>query len=860
MAEQEGGEKIILINIEDEMKTAYIDYSMSVIVSRALPDVRDGMKPVHRRVLFGMYEMGVMSNRPYKKSARIVGDVMGKYHPHGDASVYDTMVRMAQDWSLRYPLVDGQGNYGSIDGDPPAAMRYTEARLRKIAEDTLADIDKDTVDFRPNFDDSLEEPTVLPTRIPNLLINGASGIAVGMATNMAPHNLTEVIEGIAAYIDNRDITVEELMQYVKAPDFPTGGTIYGYEGVKSAFETGRGRVVLRAKTKIEQFENGRERIIVHEIPYQVNKAEMIKKTAALINEKKIEGITDIRDESDREGYRVVYELRRDAITNVVLNNLYKHTELQTSFSVNNIALVDGRPVVLNLKDLIVNFVKHRHDVVVRRTKYELDQAEKRAHVLEGYLIALDHLDEVIKLIRNSNTPEIAKDGLMESFQLSEIQAKAVLALRLSTLTGMERDKIKEEYDELMKLIAHLKNILSDETMRFDIIKTELQEVKDKYGDERRTDIIYQGSNFRMEDMIADEDVVITISHMGYIKRTAATEYRQQARGGKGSKGARTRDEDFVEQIFIASTHNYMLFFTEQGKCFWMKVYEIPEGSKDSKGRAIQNLIQIAPDDKIRAFINVTDLTEEGKFIVMCTNKGTIKKTKLEAYSRPRQNGINAITVRDGETLLEARLTDGKADILMALRSGKCIRFPEAKARPMGRNASGVRGVSLASPTDEVVGMICISDHTHNVLVVSENGYGKRSELEDYRITNRGGKGVKTISVTDKTGALIALKEVTNEDDLMIITRNGIIIRLAVADMRVMGRATQGVRLIKLGGKDAIAAVTTVESDPEEEHVAIDGEVLEGPVVDDVEIDEPEIDDDAYVEGEEGDEAEPETEE
>jgi DNA gyrase subunit A len=681
-----------------------------------------------------------------------------------------------------------------------------------------------------------------------------------MATNMAPHNLTEVIEGIAAYIDNRDITVEELMQYVKAPDFPTGGTIYGYEGVKSAFETGRGRVVLRAKTKIEQFENGRERIIVYEIPYQVNKAEMIKKTAALINEKKIEGITDIRDESDREGYRVVYELRRDAITNVVLNNLYKHTELQTSFSVNNIALVDGRPVVLNLKDLIVNFVKHRHDVVVRRTKYELDQAEKRAHVLEGYLIALDHLDEVIKLIRNSNTPEIAKDGLMESFQLSEIQAKAVLALRLSTLTGMERDKIKEEYDELMKLIAHLKNILSDETMRFDIIKTELQEVKDKYGDERRTDIIYQGSNFRMEDMIADEDVVITISHMGYIKRTAATEYRQQARGGKGSKGARTRDEDFVEQIFIASTHNYMLFFTEQGKCFWMKVYEIPEGSKDSKGRAIQNLIQIAPDDKIRAFINVTDLTEEGKFIVMCTNKGTIKKTKLEAYSRPRQNGINAITVRDGETLLEARLTDGKADILMALRSGKCIRFPEAKARPMGRNASGVRGVSLASPTDEVVGMICISDHTHNVLVVSENGYGKRSELEDYRITNRGGKGVKTISVTDKTGALIALKEVTNEDDLMIITRNGIIIRLAVADMRVMGRATQGVRLIKLGGKDAIAAVTTVESDPEEEHVAIDGEVLEGPVVDDVEIDEPELDDDADVEGEEGDEAEPETEE
>ena len=860
MADLEGGEKIININIEDEMKTAYIDYSMSVIVSRALPDVRDGMKPVHRRVLFGMYEMGVLSNRAYKKSARIVGDVMGKYHPHGDASVYDTMVRMAQDWSLRYPLVDGQGNYGSIDGDPPAAMRYTEARLRKIAEDTLADIDKNTVDFRPNFDDSMEEPTVLPTRIPNLLINGASGIAVGMATNMAPHNITEVINGTIAYIDNRDITIEELMQHITAPDFPTGGTIYGYDGVKQAFETGRGRIVLRAKTQIEQFENGRERIIVNEMPYQINKAEMIKKTAALINDKKIEGITDIRDESDRDGYRVVYELRRDAITNVVLNNLYKHTELQTSFSVNNIALVDGRPTVLNLKDLIVNFVKHRHEVVVRRTQYELEQAEKRAHVLEGYLIALDHLDEVIALIRSSATPEVAKDGLMASFQLSEIQAKAVLALRLSTLTGMERDKIKEEYDELMKLIANLRLILSDEAMRYGIIKDELREVMEKYGDERRTNIIYEGGNFRMEDMIADEDVVITISHMGYIKRTAATEYRQQARGGKGSKGARTRDEDFVEQIFIASTHNYMLFFTEQGKCFWMKVYEIPEGSKDSKGRAIQNLIQIGPNDKIRAFINVTNLEEAGKFIVMCTNKGTIKKTKLEAYSRPRQNGINAITVRDGETLLEARLTDGKADILMALRSGKCIRFPEAKARPMGRNASGVRGVSLAHENDEVVGMICISDPTHSVLVVSENGYGKRSDLEDYRITNRGGKGVKTISVTDKTGALIALKEVTNEDDLMIITRNGIIIRLAVADMRVMGRATQGVRLIKLGSKDAIAAVTQVESDPEEEHVVIDGEVLEGPVVDDVEIDEPELDDDADVEGEEGDDAEPETEE
>ncbi len=871
MAEEEGkGEKIVLINIEDEMKTAYIDYSMSVIVSRALPDVRDGMKPVHRRVLFGMYEMGVMSNRPYKKSARIVGDVMGKYHPHGDASVYDTMVRMAQDWSLRYPLVDGQGNYGSIDGDPPAAMRYTEARLRKIAEDTLADIDKNTVDFRPNFDDSLEEPTVLPTRIPNLLINGASGIAVGMATNMAPHNLTEIIDGTMAYIDNRDITVEGLMEYIKAPDFPTGGTIYGYEGVKAAFETGRGRIVIRAKSQIEQFENGRERIIVNEIPYQVNKAEMIKKTAALINDKKIEGITDIRDESDRDGYRVVYELRRDAITSVVLNNLYKHTELQTSFSVNNIALVEGRPTVLNLKDLIVYFVKHRHEVVVRRTQYELEQAEKRAHVLEGYLIALDHLDEVIKLIRNSNTPEIAKDGLMESFALSEIQAKAVLALRLSTLTGLERDKIKEEYDELMKMIAHYKEILSNETMRYEIIKGELLEVKEKYGDERRSDIIYAGADFRMEDMIADEDVVITISHMGYIKRTAATEYRQQARGGRGSKGTRTRDEDFVEQIFIASTHNYMLFFTEQGKCFWMKVYEIPEGSKDSKGRAIQNLLHIAPDDKIRAFINVTTLEDtdyiNGNYIIMCTNKGTIKKTLLEAYSRPRQNGINAITVRDGETLLEARLVPAKdaegveikSDILMALSSGKCIRFPQDKIRPMGRNASGVRGVRLANADDKVVGMICIPDPTHNVLVVSENGYGKRSEVEEYRITNRGGKGVKTINVTDKTGALIALKEVTNEDDLMIITKNGIVIRLAVADMRLMGRATQGVRLIKLGGKDAIAAVTQVESDPEEEHVQIDGEVLEGPVIDEPETDEPDLEDEGTDEGAEP--AEGETEE
>lgn len=848
------GEKIIQINIEDEMKTAYIDYSMSVIVSRALPDVRDGMKPVHRRVLYGMYEMGVLSNRPYKKSARIVGDVMGKYHPHGDASVYDTMVRMAQDWSLRYPLIDGQGNYGSIDGDPPAAMRYTEARLRKIAEDTVADIDKNTVDFRPNFDDSLEEPTVLPTRIPNLLINGAAGIAVGMATNMAPHNLSEVIDGTIAYINNRDITIEELMTHIKAPDFPTGGTIYGYEGVKSAFETGRGRVVIRAKTKIEQFENGRERIIAYEIPYMINKAEMIKKTAALINDKKIEGITDIRDESDREGYRVVYELRRDAITNVVLNNLYKHTELQTSFSVNNIALVEGRPVILNLKDLIVNFVKHRHDVVVRRTQYELEQAEKRAHILEGYLIALDHLDEVIALIRSSANPEVAKDGLMEKFGMTEIQAKAVLALRLSTLTGMERDKIKEEYAELMKLIAHLKEILSNEAMRYDIIKTELAEVKEKFGDERRTDIIYAGADFRMEDMIADEEVVITISHLGYIKRTVATEYRAQARGGKGSKGAKTRDEDFVEHIFTATTHNHMLFFTEQGKCFWMKVYEIPEGSKDSKGRAIQNLIQIAPDDKIRAYINVTTLEDDdyinNNYIVMCTNKGTIKKTSLEAYSRPRQNGINAITVRDGETLLEARLTNGSADIMMALRSGKCIRFPETKIRPMGRNASGVRGVRLANDDDRVVGMICVADKTHNVLVVSENGYGKRSDIEEYRITNRGGKGVKTINVTDKTGALIALKEVTNEDDLMIITKNGIIIRLAIADLRVLGRATQGVRLIGLRGVDAIAAVTTVESDPEEEHDQIDGEVIEGPVVDEPEADEPETDE---AEGEETEE-------
>ncbi len=828
------GEIIIQINIEEEMKSAYIDYSMSVIVSRALPDVRDGLKPVHRRVLYGMLDLGVMSNRPYKKSARIVGEVLGKYHPHGDTSVYDAMVRMAQEWSLRYPLVDGQGNFGSVDGDSPAAMRYTEARLKKIAEEMLNDIEKDTVDFRPNFDDSLTEPTVLPSRIPNLLINGASGIAVGMATNMPPHNLTEIVNATIAFIDNREIDIAGLMHYVKAPDFPTGGTIYGYEGVKDAFETGRGRIVMRAKTNVEITDAGRERIIVNEIPYQINKAEMIRKTADLINDKKIEGISDIRDESDRDGMRIVYEIKRDAITNVVLNNLFKYTELQTSFSVNNIALVHGRPMMLNIKDMIHHFVEFRHEVVIRRTKYELSQAEKRAHILEGYLIALDHLDEVIKLIRESATPSEAQDGLMKNFGLSEIQAKAILEMRLRVLTGLERDKIKAEYEELMKLIDYLKSILADESLRMKIIKDELIEIRDKYGDERKTDIVFASGDFKMEDMIADEDVVITISHMGYIKRTALTEYRTQNRGGKGAKGSTTRDEDFIEHLFVASTHNYLLLFTEQGRCFWMRAFEVPEGTRTSKGRAIQNMINIPSDDKVKAYINVKDLKDEeylnNNFIIMCTKKGIIKKTTLKAYSNVRASGINAITVREGDMLLEALLTNGTNEIMLASKRGKLVRFNESNVRAMGRNAAGVRGQNVSDKGNEVIGMIAMPDTLSNVMVVSEKGFGKRSDLEEYRVTKRGGKGVKTINVTEKTGDLIAIKAVTDNDDLMIINKSGIIIRLAVADLRVIGRATQGVKLINLKATDEIAAVTKVDK---EEEVIGEG-LTEGTATDSIE--------------------------
>ncbi len=818
------GEKIIPINIEDEMKTAYIDYSMSVIVSRALPDVRDGLKPVHRRVLYGMLDLGVLHNRPYKKSARIVGEVLGKYHPHGDASVYDTMVRMAQDWSLRYMLVDGQGNFGSIDGDPPAAMRYTEVRFRKITEEMIADIEKETVDFRPNFDDSLTEPTVLPTRVPNLLINGASGIAVGMATNMAPHNLTEVIDAIVAYIDNREIDIAGLMKFVKAPDFPTGGIIYGYEGVKEAMETGRGRVVMRARANIEQI-GERERIIVTEVPYQINKAEMIKRQWELCNEKKIEGISEIRDESNREGMRIVYELRRDAISNVVLNNLYKFTALQTSFSINNVVLVNGRPQILNLKDMIHYFVEHRHDVVVRRTKYELAQAEKRAHILAGLLIAIDNLDEVIHVIRESESPDIAKDELVLRFILSEIQARAILDMRLRTLTGLERDKLKAEFDELMKTIEHLNEILNNDTLRYTIIKDELREVKEKFGDARRSEIVYIGDDLKVEDMIADEDVVITISHMGYMKRTNLDEYRSQGRGGKGSKGTATREEDFVEHMFIASTHNYLLLFTEKGQCYWLRAYEVPEGNKQSKGRAIQNLISIAPDDKVKAFINIKNLQDEeyikNNFIILCTRDGIIKKTSVEAYSRPRTNGINAITIREGDVLLEAALTNGKNEIMLATKLGKVCRFPEEKVRPMGRNASGVIGIDLNDEEgggNEVIGMICIDDMNANVLVVSEKGYGKRSDIEEYRITNRGGKGVKTINITEKTGNLVGIKSVTDANDLMIITKNGITIRLNVSALRVMGRATQGVRLINISESDEIAAVTKVDHEEDEEAI------------------------------------------
>ena len=829
------GEKLIPINIEEEMKSAYIDYSMSVIVSRALPDVRDGLKPVHRRVLFGMYELGVLSNRSYKKSARIVGEVLGKYHPHGDSSVYDTMVRMAQEWSMRYMLVDGQGNFGSVDGDSPAAMRYTEARMRKISEDMLADIDKETVDTQLNFDDSLNEPVVMPTRIPNLLVNGASGIAVGMATNMAPHNLTEVIDGTVAYIDNHDIEIDELMQHIKAPDFPTGGIIYGYDGVREAFKTGRGRIVMRAKSSLEEV-NGRECIIVTEIPYQVNKADMIKKTADLINDKKIEGISLIRDESDRHGMRIVYQLKRDAIPNIVLNTLFKHTALQSSFSVNNIALVKGRPEMLNLKDIIYHFVEHRHEVVVRRTEFELKKAEDRAHILEGLIIASDNIDEVIALIRSSSNAEEARQKLIDRFELSELQARAIVEMRLRQLTGLEQDKLRAEYDEIIETIKDLKDILARKERRMQVIKDELLEVKEKYGDGRRSTIEYAGGDLSIEDMIPDERVIITISHAGYIKRTSLTEYKRQNRGGVGQKGSNTRNEDFLEYLFMGTNHQYMLFFTQKGKCFWMRVYEIPEGSKSSKGRAIQNLINIEQDDRVKAFICTQDLKNEeyvnNHFVIMATKKGQVKKTSLEQYSRPRTNGINAITIKEDDELLEAKLTTGDSQVMLAVKSGKAIRFEEGKTRPMGRNASGVRGITLADDNDEVVGMVSVDDMESNILVVSENGYGKRSSLEDYRVTNRGGKGVKTISITEKTGNLVAIKNVTDDDDLMIINKSGIAIRLEVNDLRVMGRATQGVRLINLKGKDSIAAVAKVLHEEDK---------IEGEDIEDIEnLDNPDV--------------------
>ena len=809
------GDKLIPIKIEDEMKSAYIDYSMSVIVSRALPDVRDGLKPVHRRVLFGMHELGIRANTAHKKSARIVGEVLGKYHPHGDSSVYDTMVRMAQEWSLRYLLVDGQGNFGSVDGDSPAAMRYTEARMQKISEDLLADIDKETVDLQLNFDDTLKEPTVLPTRVPNLLINGASGIAVGMATNMPPHNLTEVVDGTIQYIENNDITIEELIKTIKAPDFPTGGTIYGYDGVREAFLTGRGRIVIRAKANIEEV-NGRECIIVTEIPYQVNKAEMIRKTAEMVNDKKLEGISSIRDESDRNGMRIVYILKRDAVPNIVLNKLYKYTALQSSFSVNNIALVKGRPQMLNLKEMIHHFVEHRHDVVVRRTQFELRKAEDRAHILEGLIIASDNIDEVIKIIRASQSADAARENLIKQFKLSEIQAKAIVEMRLRQLTGLEQDKLRTEYNDLLVTIADLKDILDKKERRMEIIKLELVEIKDKYGDERRSNIEYAGGDFSMEDMIPDEQVVITISHAGYIKRTPLIEYKTQNRGGVGQKASTTRDEDFLQDLFVGTNHQYMLFFTQKGKCFWMRVYEIPEGSKTAKGRAIQNLINIEQDDKVQAFICTQDLKDEeyinNHYVIMATKKGQVKKTSLEQYSRPRANGINAINVREDDELLEAKLTNGNSHVMLAVKSGKAIRFEESKTRPMGRGASGVRGITLADSKDEVVGMVAVNDMDANILVVSENGYGKRSSLDDYRITNRGGKGVKTISITDKTGKLVTIKTVTDTDDLMIINKSGIAIRMEVAALRVMGRATQGVRLINLKGDDTIAAVAKVMND------------------------------------------------
>jgi len=820
-------ERIIQVNIEEEMKSAYIDYSMSVIVSRALPDVRDGLKPVHRRVLFGMSELGVMSNKGYKKSARIVGEVLGKYHPHGDTSVYDAMVRMAQEWSMRYPLVDGQGNFGSVDGDSPAAMRYTEARLKKIAEETLADIDKETVDFQPNFDDSLQEPVVLPTRIPNLLVNGASGIAVGMATNMAPHNISEVIDATIAYIDNNNLTTDEILQHIKGPDFPTGGIIYGQQGIRDACETGRGRIVVRAKTEIELTHSGRECIIVTEIPYMVNKAEMIRKIADLINEKKLEGISYINDESDRNGMRIVIILKKDATANVVLNHLYKLSSLQTAFNVNNIALVKGRPKMLSTKELIHYFVKHRHDVILRRTKFELDQAEKRAHILQGLIIASDNIDEVIAIIKASPNPDAARERLMERFNLSEIQSRAIVDMRLRQLTGLEQDKLRAEYKEIMDLIDYLKSVLADEALQMKIIKEELLDIKEKYGDDRRTEIVPNAEEFNPEDFYADDEMVITISHMGYIKRTPLTEFRRQNRGGTGAKGGSTRDEDFIEHLYIATMHNTMLFFTSKGKCYWLKVYGIPEGSRISKGRAMQNLINIEPDDKVRAFINVKNLNDPDyinhNYIVLCTTKGIIKKTSLEAYSRPRANGVNAITVREGDELLEARMTNGNHHIMLAIKSGRAIRFPESSVRPMGRTASGVRGIRLADDkNDFVVGMITIENKEKDILVVSEKGYGKRSDIDEYRITNRGGKGVRTIKITEKTGSLIALKDVTDNHDLMIITQFGNILRSPVKALRVMGRATQGVRLINLKENDIIASVACVLVNEDTEEI-IDAE-------------------------------------
>ncbi len=819
------GEKLIPINIEEEMKSAYIDYSMSVIVSRALPDVRDGLKPVHRRVLYGMHELGIKATGAYKKSARIVGEVLGKYHPHGDTSVYDSMVRMAQEWSMRYMMVDGQGNFGSVDGDSPAAMRYTEVRMQKISEEMLSDIEKDTVDHRLNFDDTLKEPTVLPTRVPNLLVNGASGIAVGMATNMAPHNLTEVINGTIAYVENRDITIPELMEHIKAPDFPTGGIIYGYDGVKSAFETGRGRIVMRAKATIEEVK-GRECIIVTEIPYQVNKADMIKKTADLVNEKKLDGISSIRDESDRKGMRVVYVLKRDAIPNIILNKLFKYTALQTSFSVNNIALVNGRPQQLNLKDLIHYFVEHRHEVVIRRTKFDLAKAEARAHILEGLIIASDNIDEVIAIIRASKSVDAARETLMNTFDLSEIQAKAIVEMRLRQLTGLEQDKLRLEYDEILVTIADLKDILANEDRRMSIIKDELIHIGEKYGDARRSVIEYAGGDMSVEDMIPNTKVVITISHAGYVKRTNLDEYKVQNRGGRGQKGVSTRNEDFLEHLFVGTNHQYMLFFTQKGKVFWMRVYEVPEGGKASKGRAIQNLINIEQDDSVKAFLVTQDLKDteyiNSHYVIMATKQGQVKKTALEQYSRPRANGINAITIKEGDELLEAKLTTGDSQVMLALKSGKCIRFEESKTRPIGRNGSGVRGITLQHDKDEVIGMIAVNDEESNVMVVTEKGYGKRSKLEDYRVTNRGGKGVKTINISEKTGDLVAIKNVTDEDDLMIINKSGITIRLAIESLRVMGRATQGVKLINIKTKDSIAAVAKVMHEEEEE---IDEEAL-----------------------------------